>query len=381
MPRPLPPDFAEQRDRAITVDSESLASNPANFRVRWLHFFRAFPQPARFLTFVLLVLGSLALRGHWLWLLAFAPLATLAIVALVKVREHFCFGNLLPGLIVSQDPPLVAVLTDLSKGYGQFNAVKIVEQPLKACGLKGAPLETRIVAVALYTGATGEEKPHWSDFDPVLLNAATPDEAERHAALESFEADDWAELEAALEKVPQPFEPGLFPIGWDLPRDHDEPAPLYKNVQWFSDLFALDVDIDLYEASDKTDANAPRLLLLRFKGDFAATNAPFIALIHKMAIQKWQPDGLILDLAKLKIPADLDEALREFLPRNGVAQDEIPAVVICGEPSQNALKTLLLGADSGQELESLAWVKPSLDEAKDWVELRARMRRERDRKS
>ena len=84
MPSHLSDEFVERRNRSKYVAPSTIASNPSDFRVRWGHFFRAFPQPARGLAFGMIFFLSLTLRLHWLWVL---PLLGLAVVSVIAVRR------------------------------------------------------------------------------------------------------------------------------------------------------------------------------------------------------------------------------------------------------------------------------------------------------
>lgn len=106
-------------------------------------------------------------------------------------------------------------MTDLGKGGAQFNTVKVLHQPLRECGLGAAPVGMRVAAGALYQSR--DEKEHWDDFSPVLVAAATRDKKVLDKAMDSFEENDWRELEEALATLLPLPTPGLHSIGWNLP--------------------------------------------------------------------------------------------------------------------------------------------------------------------
>ena len=112
-------------------DSDSTASNPGRLRVNPVRYVRAFPL--RF-WFWVGALGLGVLLGwllHWLVLVPFGALAGWQLLRLRRdVRFQFLGGCINPGKVVSLDPPLVAVSTDLDSGGGGFPVVKVLRQPL-----------------------------------------------------------------------------------------------------------------------------------------------------------------------------------------------------------------------------------------------------------
>ena len=145
-------------------------------------------------------------------------------------RRRFSGGCLCSAVVVSLNPPLVAVSTDLSKVEGEtWPVIKILPQPLYA--VKGPQLQVgdRLPAVSLYhsgsamamsvreaTGLkTGDfDKPYWYDFALVIVQCITDDPAVVQNAMRrlSESGDVWTELQAGLAQVPQPYRPGLYRI-------------------------------------------------------------------------------------------------------------------------------------------------------------------------
>ena len=155
--------------------------------------------------------------------------SALLIFAKLSLTRRICHdGSLCPAIVVSVNPPLVAVGADLSKTAEEaWPAIKILRQPLHT--FAGPPLQVgdRLPAVALYHSRSlaamftyeaiglnvdASDEPHWSDISPAVVPCVTDDPATIQDARRrlSESGDVWAELEANLALVPKPYKPGLY---------------------------------------------------------------------------------------------------------------------------------------------------------------------------
>jgi hypothetical protein len=119
-----------------------------------------------------------------------------------RVREHFRHGCALPAIVISVDKQLVAVLTDLTTGDGNYPAVKILHQPLSKMTGGPARKNQRLVAVALYEPSPTQNK-HWATFHPKVVNCVTNNEVAIHQTLETIDDSDFDELISYLEQIPK----------------------------------------------------------------------------------------------------------------------------------------------------------------------------------
>lgn len=197
--------------RAWTLDNSARASNPGGLRVNPLRWLQHYPTWPLILFFGFWALIALA------WLLNRQQLWGLAVAALVmngfywkRLREHFRYGDANPGIVVSLEPMLIAVATDLTRGVGQYPVVKIFKKRLPTIGGQLPQLGSRLATVALYDGS--DKSPHWSDFDPRPAQCATADQAALDRVMHSFTQRDWDRLNSWLAQVPQPFRCGLYHI-------------------------------------------------------------------------------------------------------------------------------------------------------------------------
>ena len=154
----------------------------------------------------------LALALHPIcWIFSFLALA-INCYYWIKVKEHFVYGNVTPGVIVSLDPMLIAVLTNLSKGVGDYHVIKIIEQRFSTVMEKPPFVGATFPAVALYQQSEDESLPYWEDFDPRPIEFATADQSAIKNILSRMEKTDWKELKLGLRGVPRPFKPGLYHV-------------------------------------------------------------------------------------------------------------------------------------------------------------------------
>ena len=210
-PRAAAPDAKMQQELdAMRRRSNSAASNPGLLRVNYLKWIRAFPKWVLIwhgccLGCFLLVLVS--------WKAVIPAFMLLAAVGLYwqKVKTHFIAGCINPAMVLSINPPLVAVTTDLTKGDGDFDVIRILRQPLAHMST-GLPKPGQLIAtVSLYENLE-EEQAHWSNFNPVIADIVTTDKRHIDRILNSIEDEDWDLLAEGMLQVGDWRDEGLYRI-------------------------------------------------------------------------------------------------------------------------------------------------------------------------
>ncbi|WP_294311803.1 hypothetical protein [uncultured Chryseobacterium sp.] len=194
-------------DRGIfTLDSDTVASNPGRVRIMPFVLMRHMRKSV-LLLIPLLVSLVFAFQVSLLW--GALPSIIFFVINYLywrRKQEHFAFGDSNGGIVVSENPKLVAVTANLSKGFaGNYPVVKII--PYKGKGR----LNDRIGTIALYEG-TSSCTPHWSDFFPVPVEYVNNNKAELNAVLRSYSEESWEVLESRLKQIAQPYKEGLFKI-------------------------------------------------------------------------------------------------------------------------------------------------------------------------
>lgn len=207
------------------------ASNPGNIRINPLQWWRFRPMGlicgGGFALLMFFLWGALTLAGQKasiptkdggetpVWLFGFASLITLALYTWLEARK-FRTGDANPGVVVSLNPQLVAVATDLTQGVGEFPAVKIIATKLKTS--MGQPLQigTCIPTVATYAHPPNRHSGHWGGFHPLPAEYATGNQEVLRRLLGSFKDKKYVALKHSLAAIQQPYRPGLYAM-WEAP--------------------------------------------------------------------------------------------------------------------------------------------------------------------
>jgi hypothetical protein len=105
---------------------------------------------------------------------------------------------------------LIAAFTDLSKGAGEFPAIKIIRKSLDTVCGQAPQIGSRLATVSLYQDGLDKRLPRWFEFHPRPVDCATGDVEVIQRAMSKISEADWAELQSGLRQVPEPLRPGLF---------------------------------------------------------------------------------------------------------------------------------------------------------------------------
>ena len=191
------------RDEKIyTVDESTFASNPGNVSFKlhvWLQYNMIFTLI--YIAFVLIAL-FLTFYVSSFFKVALVLLIIILIFYVKRKSEHFKYGDSNGGVVIQDNPKLLAVATNLSKGFDDFPVVKIIKYHGK--GIVGE----RVGTVALYSN--DNELPHWADFNPIPIEYATNNSLEIQRALNSYDEEQWGQIEERLLRVPKPYVEGLY---------------------------------------------------------------------------------------------------------------------------------------------------------------------------
>jgi len=204
-----------------TVDDNSVASNPGNAELnKWVWFCHN-KMDVGLLTLFLIcsLLAAIVVDIMYLFIVVIAIVMNL--YYWTNKKEHFLSGDSNGGIVVDIHPTLIAVNTNLTKGYGDFPVVKIT----KRASLKNVSIGDRVPTVALYTASTNESLAHWLDFNPIPLSYATNDVKVINLAMQSYPNEQWEQLEKYLLELEKSYKTGLYQVdkeqsGWNgIPSD------------------------------------------------------------------------------------------------------------------------------------------------------------------
>ena len=191
-----------------TIDNNTFASNPGNAELnKWTWFCHNKVIVSLLSLFLVCSIIAVIIVNN-----AFSLLAIVAIVINIfywtRIKEHFLSGASNSGVIIGTNPTLIAVNTDLSKGFGNYPVIKIIESD----SLKHLSIGDRVPTVALYTASNDISLPHWIDFNPIPLSYATGSSKVITLAIKSYSPERWEQLERQLLAVKKPYKPGLYKV-------------------------------------------------------------------------------------------------------------------------------------------------------------------------
>lgn len=210
---------------ALRGGQNTFASNPAQIDLNFAHWLAANPRHIVFDS-VLAGGGLLLLLIKWQ-----AGVALLIATGIViyrtrnDMRGKFYRGDVCPGVVLSAESGLVAVLADLKAATNIARpALKILKQPLgkiKAYALQDG---MRVATVAEYYG--NADQTTWKNFFPEVIPCSVHDAAENQRVLDSIPEEQWQALDQHLSQLPEP-RPGLYRL-WG----NNLSADLSASVPW-----------------------------------------------------------------------------------------------------------------------------------------------------
>jgi hypothetical protein len=202
---------------ALEGNEKTYATHPGRVKAQYFRVLGSYPfWPCLSLLAIIIGGGWMYVVGFQFWPAFVAGLGAAKLVALIsEIRPHFREGDVCAGVVVCEAPLMVASMTDLTMGEGAYPAVKIHREPRRRFTDAAAKLGSPVASIARYYGYPGLKLiKNWVDFHPMPVQCATANEAEPARVLREISASRWAELQAALPRLPQPFRPGLYRL-WD----------------------------------------------------------------------------------------------------------------------------------------------------------------------
>ena len=177
------------------------AANPALLRVNLWKYFRSFPYPFMLrlgLLAMALGLSTITCIGYPLVLAC----AYFMFRLVQSVRKKFVSGCICPARILTVDPPVIAVYSDLSLGVGSCKVIRLMEQPLHRLEpFRARP--GRISTVCFFQGMCPGFSDHWFMPLPTITELASNKTIELKRAFDSIPDSLWEELEQGLTQLPE----------------------------------------------------------------------------------------------------------------------------------------------------------------------------------
>jgi hypothetical protein len=193
--------------------AEAMASNPGRVRLHYRHFLRGYLIESLSLFGLLLLFILPAVLWHWGFWLGVVVLLVLNVKFWRGVRWQGLYGCVNPGVVVSTEPYVVAVLGDLTTSGEPWPVIKIQSEPRgRMVRMTGGPPEVgaRLATVAIYWGSRDAD--HWANFFPDVINCLTTDAEVIERVQGTIDEENWQELDEGLKRIPQPYKPGLYPL-------------------------------------------------------------------------------------------------------------------------------------------------------------------------
>lgn len=158
-----------------------------------------------YLLIVLLISLFLSVAVSFWFLMFVVIILAINIFYWFKIKVQFKQGDSNGGLIISENPKLIAVTTSLSKGFGNYPVVKVLHYKGKA------KLNERVGTVALYKGSE-DSCPYWEDFFPIPVDYVTDNQVQINRVLKTYDEESWEILSNRINQLDKPFKEGLFKI-------------------------------------------------------------------------------------------------------------------------------------------------------------------------
>lgn len=193
----------------------AVATNPGGIIVNPLRWISTNPKPF-FKQFFSLILGYfLVTKIHWLFFPI--PLCILAWIALYwfNVRTTFKVGAVNPGKVISLNPDKIAVATNLSKGFGDYPIIKIVELEL----LEEDKVINKIIPTVAGYNNNPYGYPFWSEFHPSPINHGVTNKTKVLSYMNRITENEIALIDERLSKigninVPETYKVDIESSGW-----------------------------------------------------------------------------------------------------------------------------------------------------------------------
>jgi hypothetical protein len=202
--------LASLRNLILFDGGDTAASHPGRVRAHRWRVAGSYPMwPMALGVFWFVSLAAVLDGFHW---------SAFALLALASYGNYACWrsigpwfrsGDVCPGVVVNEEPLLVASYTDLSACDGAYPAVKIKREPSKRFAGETGKFGKRVVSVARYEGNSATAL-YWSNVSPRAVQCATDDVGEIQRLVREIPAEHWAALQAGVKRLPRPFKSGLY---------------------------------------------------------------------------------------------------------------------------------------------------------------------------
>lgn len=209
---------SQKQHKALFYDSHTIPSYQGDMKLNVLQWTK-FNTGKVLKSFLALVLGSiLMIKIHWIFGILFLGALLYNIWYWFMAFNRFKGGDVNPGKVISIDPTLVAVASDMRKFAGDYPILKIIETKL--------PIEDKVIDKIIPTVALYNDNPHnypfWAEFHPVPVIQGIKDRHHIASILKNFSNTSLTTLENYIQKIGRK-EVGIYKV--------DENTSNWKNFK------------------------------------------------------------------------------------------------------------------------------------------------------
>ncbi|MFD2095444.1 DUF3239 domain-containing protein [Corallincola platygyrae] len=194
-----------------TLDNDTFASTPGMISFKPGVWFKH--DRKKIISLVLFLLTSV-LFGFFVTKIAFlfVPVACyMNWYYWIAASEHFTADSN-GGIVISKNPTLVAVSTNLAKFGGDYPVIKVIEYKPS----KFVRVGDRIGTIAVYEAHEDDDGEsfinHWVDFEPIPIDYATDDRSEIRREIARYSDEQWEDIESGVSQLTKPYSPGLYRV-------------------------------------------------------------------------------------------------------------------------------------------------------------------------
>lgn len=203
-----------KEDEKYTLDNDTYASTPGEVSFNptvWIKHRPLVPATSALGLLTIFMIYGITSKISLIFLISLIGYAG---YSWIKIKEHYTADSN-GGVVVSTNPTLVAVSTDMSKGNGYYPAIKIIRYTPK----RPVRIGDKIGTVSVYED-NYEYKDYWSNFYPLPIDYATDNPVEIHNEIERYPQEQWDDIKYGLSKISKPYKPGYYRIN-DVHTDWD----------------------------------------------------------------------------------------------------------------------------------------------------------------
>ncbi len=150
----------------LTEAINSEGTNPGRVSLNLIRWTTMYPVKVLKVTGGLILSFILMIKVHWLFALLFIGFLLWNLFYWWNAIIRFKIGNVNPGKVIHLNPDRIAVATDMTKGFGHYPVLRILDVKLRR--------EDRILNKIIPTIAGYANNPYgypfWSEFSPVPMN-------------------------------------------------------------------------------------------------------------------------------------------------------------------------------------------------------------------